>query len=1165
MATRLSILTHAQRWDGAALHVRLLLIPRGSPLDPLGPGDAAFTDAKFAFDVRVVPGLGDMPLLGGAPGTIVAAPAVASARPVFESLATTYQIDPAPPPANPRRAGTPIKKHLPSTYVNAVSFVSGRTPHVFTDDTYACALNAPPPRPYVRLPPPNPLIPWGKVIAFLLRQKTLAEAAGLVRAIDVTVDPKASLSSGGWVYATLATSGDGASLLGSPGALRVYAARLPGLTIARELFTSVLFPVADQPPAGNYDDLFAEVDDYHDGFAKAVHCAQPQQLDPLQETPDGTRPAKELGIRIGWDDEQVTIWLNRQIDPAAAALDAPMGVQGYRVDAREAGMGEWHSLVQAAGPVKVNAIDLGTFTGELGIETHPVQFHAQSTASFWLPTYFTAWSGPSLVTLDTTTTRLAGGPDKTGADRVTGAPPDIALRYGRDYQFRVRLMDHTGEGPHVEGAASIPGPAPIGSIAFRRWIRPLRPTLVDPPPPDPDPVNPPVQLKVRRPLLHHPAVGLTGAYANVTDLLLADLPNAVAERREVGLPDPDVDSVRIVVESEGLAQDPLASDAGYAVLYETTRAFPAELDAELAIALTWTDVHDASTLVATGSGPIFLPTARNVRLRIASRCREDAGLRYFGADDVRFSPAVLVESRKNASDERHLFAPDLPTRRFRAFFLQPDPPIDATLLFAQRASGNKDQRPGDVPSRLAAELGLRNDAMTFRGRPGRRTVFGCAPTLRHITGPDGASLTFASQSDLAKQWIAVIRLTLDRDWSWDGLAHDGLVIERDGIEVGRFAPGRTVGTDALEDPSRTQSDLVFFDAIDPKPAAGAFPAELHCRYTVRAVFEGAPVGDDALALEIDLPVTTPPAQRPRLVSAGIAMSPYKRSTDYSSTQPRRRALWLEVDRPPDDPRDAYFARALRVAPDPLLSSLGDGIGSAAEPPLAVDPEWIRAIVPGQSDDHAGIDAMQRLIPSDSPVHYMLPLPAGMDESSPEFFGFFTYELRVGHVDPWSTAARALRRAASRSRRPAPAPGLTCAVVRDKRGITVSAPFALPVFEGRSVQSIPPRSEMWILLYAQAEQIDGADRRNVLLGRKRAPWSDRTFGDPAPAAVGNATFTDAEVRLALDTLTFAEAAPLSVLAVELLPNGVRVGDPLGAGLGTQRILRTSPLVPVPAIC
>jgi hypothetical protein len=40
----------------------------------------------------------------------------------------------------------------------------------------------------------------------------------------------------------------------------------------------------------------------------------------------------------------------------------------------------------------------------------------------------------------------------------------------------------------------------------------------------------------------------------------------------------------------------------------------------------------------------------------------------------------------------------------------------------------------------------------------------------------------------------------------------------------------------------------------------------------------------------------------------------------------------------------------------------------------------------------------------------------------------------------------------------------------------------------------------------------------------------------------------------------------VRAVELLPGGIdQPEQPLQVGLGQQRILRTSPLVPVPAAC
>ena len=208
----------------------------------------------------------------------------------------------------------------------------------------------------------------------------------------------ADLEYGGWLFITLAPASDGAALLGVPDGLKVYAARIPPLRTPRSMFTPVIFPVRGVPPAGPYDDLFAEVDDYDDGFAKAVHCAQPQAARPTAGNPRRhTAGVRELGIRIGWDDEQVTIWLNRQIDPAAAALDAPMGVHGYRVDVREHGTAPWHSLTRASGPVTAVALDVGTFDGELAVETHPVQLHGTKTGDYWLPTYFAAWTGPSLV------------------------------------------------------------------------------------------------------------------------------------------------------------------------------------------------------------------------------------------------------------------------------------------------------------------------------------------------------------------------------------------------------------------------------------------------------------------------------------------------------------------------------------------------------------------------------------------------------------------------------------------------------------------------------------------------------------------------------------------------------------------------------------------------
>jgi hypothetical protein len=127
-----------------------------------------------------------------------------------------------------------------------------------------------------------------------------------------------------------------------------------------------------------------------------------------------------------------------------------------------------------------------------------------------------------------------------------------------------------------------------------------------------------------------------------------------------------------------------------------------------------------------------------------------------------------------------------------------------------------------------------------------------------------------------------------------------------------------------------------------------------------------------------------------------------------------------------------------------------------------------------------------------------------------------------------------------------------------------------VFEGQNMVTSPPASEMWMLLYAQVAQVDGADWRNVLLGRRRAQLvrprmeSNHDHANRLRLA-GHAAWDQGEVDHALASLALPRDASLSVLAVELLPESVDIPDPLGGDLGHVRILRTSPLTPVPAVC
>jgi hypothetical protein len=1182
--TRLNLLPYLQNWDGVKLDLRLLMVPRGSPLDPLVPGltppGPSFATASFVLDVRLVKGLDQIPSTGTpSTGVTITPPNPGQAQGLFNQLATVFRIDPTPSAPSPRRPGTRIQKYLPPTYREATGFSVSRTPYTVSDKSYHCMLHSVSDKPPYKkiIPPANPKFPWGKVIAIAMRQPLLTEQLGIVRPLQVTI-PTDFFKEGGWLYVTLAPTSDGFGLTSIPDAIKIYAARVPPLSSssARTLFTPVLFPVTNVPPPGPYDDLFQEAENYDDGFAKAVHAVQPQFLDPLNEDDDGTRPAKDIGIRLGWDDEQVAIWLNRQIDPAAASLDAPMGVFGYRIDAREEGEANWSSLCLAQGAVKVGSITVGTFNGELAIETIPNQPDGDTTGVYWLPSYYTQWAGRSLVAVDTLGRQLMGDPNFAGPYPVTGVDPAVLLRYGKTYQFRVRLMDHTGGGPGPGGSPQTPGPKPVFTIPFRRWIRPRSVRVLDNLPSVPDPANAPLQIHVGRPLLGYPEYVFTNA-ANAAVDLISDLPAATAEKREVGLPDPDVATLKIDVQVRALGLDDRpggGTESGYHTIFTTTRPFPTNPRDPLTLDLAWTDVHDVDSSMppVPSTGPIPVPTARFVRLVLSAIAKDDPQLKYFGASDVRFGARVNVNIRRESTDERGLFLPEAPADLLRAIFLQPSTHLDAAVAYAQRATGKGVQAPANPIGRLAEELDLSVNGLTLHARSGRRLVFGASAALRHILAPDNSSITFASNTDLTHHWIVVLRATIDRDWTWDGLGPTGVSIVRQGAgEVGRIEPRPTIDSAALVHPDRAGTDLIFFDVVDPKPEAGHFPSEMTLNYSLTAQFISAPTqSDPAVSISVFLPMTTPPAQVPRLVSAGLALSPYLRSTDYSSTEQRRRVLWLEFDRPPENPRDLYFGRIIAYAPDPLL--VGGGVPTnpdeTAEPPLPVDPEPIRTIVPGQSDDRAGFSAMQELVPSsDSPVHFMLPLPSGMSDDSPELFGFYTYEFRVGHNLGWSTAQGRFGAALRVTGVQHPAPPLTCTAVRTKTGLIASAPYANPVQGGRSVRRFPPATQIYVMLYAQVYQSDSADFRNVLLSHRQARFRERPLeGKAVPDALyADASWSTSEISLMLAGLTLESDTPLSCLAVETLPGGSSIPDPLGAGLGQVRILRTSPLVPVPAIC
>ena len=199
--------------------------------------------------------------------------------------------------------------------------------------------------------------------------------------------------------------------------IKKYAARIPSLLkdTDRSVFAPIEFPVlfkkpadlVDPLPPGKFDQVFIEVSEYDDGFAKIVHSFQPVSHNFLLEESDGFHPTKEMGIRLGWDDEQILIWYMRQLmeDESAGTnkrLDAPLGVFGYKVDVRDKGDVNWNSLngVTNKIPLAINGSTLPDFNGELLYQVYPSQLDGNPNKSYWLPMYFANWNGKSMVIPD---------------------------------------------------------------------------------------------------------------------------------------------------------------------------------------------------------------------------------------------------------------------------------------------------------------------------------------------------------------------------------------------------------------------------------------------------------------------------------------------------------------------------------------------------------------------------------------------------------------------------------------------------------------------------------------------------------------------------------------------------------------------------------------------
>lgn len=1318
---KLRIFAFPQRINGNLLDVNVLLLPTQRLLNAQiafnsqrNPGSTVqlprFINASLSLEAKTISGLSSYPFSNAAvlAGEGVTADTIATTAAfplnlpaLYEGLLAQFELDPDPSAhtkgaEEPKADSDGIRKYLPKSYRAAFNFTTPRTEFAKTDDSYHCAFRKAP-----ELDPAfkqgKNFVTWGRIIAFCLRQPLLAERIGLLHPLHNLPLPRANyFENGGWIYFNLTSNLNEFDISTPATQLKLYAARIPEISQPRQLFAALLFPVVEGPalPKGQYDILIPETADYDDGFAKIVHAMQPVSANLLSEEPDGLHVQKEAGVRLGWDDEQLLIWQNRQVlaDPTMLPnerIDAPLGVFGYRVDVREKTnpVSDWASLVRLR-----NRDDL-TLGGELiapalteretGVQVYPAKINADPATFYWLPSYFTQWYGASLVcpdkrAADLDESKALGNPGSYSDSKISAKPGQVGglyepllplrpeLKYGTQYEFRVRLADLTGGGPRVDDDELNDAPATSAFLPFKRFIAPKQLT-VRPKSPQPNPGSSTAvffegnSFEVLRPRLGYPALLFTemdtgDAFQKLLDdkafLHTGKAPKEhIKEQRAVSYFDPDVDQILVVIELKTLLLDNLAAfdqNEAYIPLYTTFRSFPNNPEKPFKLELEYRDANVidfgntsdlgdlgiSETQINSGS-KIVLPRSRDVRITLYPVCSDKAAKpSYFGFNKTRFGEQFVRSGeptqffvREDAKDESAFFKPDLESRQMQANYLQPDPPqVLRPLSFVAELVEGKELEQATLMQRLATQLNVDFKGMTLMGKPGERIQFGCSNRIRHTLAPDNSSLTFATKGDLINHWLCVLSFEIQRDWTWDGLSDEGLTVTRTKLFTGEAATleaevvgdvclVKTASRMATTKPDRSYTRVVFIDAVEPKKdltkpstLTHPFPNTIDLTYTIMPKFISSvkPLAAKKQSAErkVDVPVTTVPKQVPKIVAAGIALSPYQHNSEYSETAVRQRYLWFEFEEPIADPNDTYFARVLAYAPDPLLTfpNLDQVLVTQEDPPLAISPELIRVITKDLSNDNAGIDAMQSmtaetadpahpLVPL-SPVHYLLPLPPGLHGESNDLFGFFTYELRVGHTDRiWCTAQGRFGHPTRVSGVQHPAPPLKCLVDRTPKGITVTAQYATAVFSGKDVTSKPPKTEIWCMLYAQVKQADARKNRNILLSELKLELVSRpavsvgnlqgkflsksivAFNLDAPAT-GVKGWTEVQIRQLLDQFNLNYTTGLSVLAVEMMPRydqyflnitpdtSVR---PLSEKLGQYRILRTSRLVAAPEIC
>jgi hypothetical protein len=175
-----------------------------------------------------------------------------------------------------------------------------------------------------------------------------------------------------------------------------------------------------------------------------------------------------------------------------------------------------------------------------------------------------------------------------------------------------------------------------------------------------------------------------------------------------------------------------------------------------------------------------------------------------------------------------------------------------------------------------------------------------------------------------------------------------------------------------------------------------------------------------------------------------------------------------------------------------------------------------------------------------------------------------HELRVGHRDGWSIAQARFGPPLRVTGIQHPAPPLFCEATHHRAEVLVSA-YATPVAAGRNLLPRLPNTEIWASSTPGSRRLTARIAAISLSAAGAVPQLPQTGQRESSGNRRHCALGAERDRSSAKGAWPPRNAPLGVLAVEILPEIERKPDPLGADLGRVRILRASPLIPVPEVC